>query len=103
MRRTLRVLAATVLAAGAVAVGSSVLSPASAAVNDCDYTIGQNSFSARCATSGPAYEFRAWVQCVNGRRDGGWMTTNSGQWSIASCGPWWIDRLSYGMDVRPLS
>ncbi|MDP9869074.1 MULTISPECIES: hypothetical protein [Streptosporangium] len=103
MRRTLRVLAATVLAAGVVTVGSSVLSSASAGVNDCDYTFGQNSFSARCATNGPAYEFRAWVQCINGRRDGGWVTTNSGQWSIASCGPWWIDRLSYGVDVRPLS
>jgi hypothetical protein len=108
MRRTLRVLAATALAAGAVTVASSVLSPASAAAGyasaagDCEYSFGQNSFSARCATSGPAYEFRAWVQCVNGRRDGGWMTTNSGQWSVASCGPWWIDRLSYGMDVRPL-
>ncbi|MEV4182915.1 hypothetical protein AB0J28_15920 [Streptosporangium canum] len=103
MRRTLRVLAATVLAAGVVTVGSGALSPASAGVNDCEYTFGQNSFSARCATNGPAYEFRAWVQCVNGRRDGGWVTTNSGQWSMASCGPWWIDRLSYGMDVRPLS
>ncbi|GGT01521.1 hypothetical protein GCM10010156_69310 [Planobispora rosea] len=103
MRRTLRLLAATVLAAGAVTVGSGVLSPASAGAGDCDYALGQNSFSARCATSGPAYEFRAWVQCVNGRRDGGWVAANSGQWSVASCGPWWIDRLSYGMDVRPLS
>ncbi|NUS07398.1 MAG: hypothetical protein HOV97_33100 [Nonomuraea sp.] len=102
MRRTLSVLAATVLAAGAVAVGSGVLSPASAAA-DCEYAIGQNSFSARCATSGSAYQFRAWVQCVNGRRDGGWVTTNSGQWSVASCGPWWIDRVSYGVDVRPLA
>ncbi|WP_049566918.1 hypothetical protein [Nonomuraea sp. SBT364] len=102
MSRTLRVLAATALAAGAVTVASSALSTASAAAGDCEYGIGQNSFSARCATGGPAYEFRAWVQCVNGRRDGGWTTTNSGQWSVASCGPWWIDRLSYGVDVRPL-
>ncbi|MEU4580106.1 hypothetical protein ACBI99_17310 [Nonomuraea sp. ATR24] len=101
MTRTLRVLAATVLAAGAVTVGSGLLSPASAA-GDCEYGWGGNSFSARCATSGPAYEFRAYVQCVNGRRDGAWVTTNTGQWSSASCGPWWIDRVSYGLDVRPL-
>ncbi|MFI6395002.1 hypothetical protein ACIBHY_36410 [Nonomuraea sp. NPDC050547] len=102
MRRTLRALAATALAAGAITVASGALSPASAQAGDCEYAIGQNSFSARCATSGPAYEFRAWVQCVNGRRDGGWTTTNSGQWSSAGCGPWWIDRLSYGLDTRPI-
>ena len=103
MPKTLRVLAATALAAGAITTGSSLLNPASAQAGDCEYAIGQNSFSARCATNRPAYQYRAWVQCVNGRRDGGWTTTNSGQWSVASCGPYWIDRVSYGLDTRPLS
>ncbi|MEV0588634.1 hypothetical protein [Nonomuraea sp. NPDC050310] len=98
MRRVLRVLAATALAAGAITIGSA---SAASAAGDCEYSIGQNSFSARCATSGPAYEFRAWVQCVNGRRDGAWVRTNTGQWSGASCGPYWIDRVSYGLDTRP--
>ncbi|MFD1545806.1 hypothetical protein [Nonomuraea guangzhouensis] len=102
MRRILRALAATALAMGAITVLSGVLSPASAGAGDCEYVLGQNSFSAWCATNGPVYQFQAWVQCINGRRDGGWVTTNSGQWSVASCGPWWIDRQSYGMDVRPL-
>ncbi|MFI6291851.1 hypothetical protein ACIBEJ_09725 [Nonomuraea sp. NPDC050790] len=103
MRRTLRALAATALAAGAVTAGLVTLTPASAAVAECEYGFGQNSFSARCTTSGSAYEYRAWVQCVNGRRDGSWARTNSGVWSAASCGPWWIDRVSYGLDKRPVA
>ncbi|MFI9556273.1 hypothetical protein [Nonomuraea endophytica] len=103
MRRILHVLASTALAAGAVAAGSGVLSPASAAVPDCQYRFGQNSFSARCVTSGTAYEFRTWVDCITDRRAyGSWTRTNSGQWSEASCGPPWIDRVNFGLDTRPI-
>ncbi|NRQ35221.1 hypothetical protein HII36_25840 [Nonomuraea sp. NN258] len=102
MRRTLRVLAATALAAGTVVVGSTMMSPASAAASGCEYSFGQNSFSARCSTLGPAYQYRAWVQCFNGRHDGAWVTTNSGEWSGAGCGPWWINRTSHGVDTRPV-
>ncbi|MER7134439.1 hypothetical protein [Streptosporangium saharense] len=100
------------LAMGAVVTGALLTlptAPASAAAG-CQYNYGTptpsgstNGFAAKCDAVGPAYEYRAWVQCENGRRDGGWVRTNSGLWSTASCGPYYIMRLSYGLDTRPVA
>ncbi|MDF5755896.1 hypothetical protein [Spongiactinospora sp. TRM90649] len=105
--------AAIALAAGAFVTGALLTAPAASATTaalGCQYNYGTpnpsggtNGFAAKCDTDGPAYEFRAWVQCENGRRDGGWVRTNTGLWSAANCGPWYISRISYGLDKRPVS
>ncbi|WP_157249572.1 hypothetical protein [Nonomuraea typhae] len=104
MSRTLRVLAATLLAAGGLAVGSGLPRSASAAPpTDCQFRFGQNSFSALCWATSPAYEYRTWVDCITGvRRYGAWTRSDSGWWSDALCGPPWIDRMNYGLEHRPL-
>ncbi|MEV4095801.1 hypothetical protein [Streptosporangium saharense] len=100
------------LAMGAVVTGALLTLPATSAsaAAGCQYNYGTptpsggtNGFAAKCDAVGPAYEYRAWVQCENGRRDGGWVRTNSGLWSTASCGPYYIMRLSYGLDTRPVA
>ncbi|MFD0888976.1 hypothetical protein ACFQ08_30960 [Streptosporangium algeriense] len=105
--------AAIALAMGAVVAGALLTMPAasaSATAAGCQYNFGTpgpygstNGFAAKCGTDGPAYEYRAWVQCENGRRDGAWVRTDSGLWSTANCGPYYIMRITYGLDKRPVT
>jgi hypothetical protein len=96
----------TVGAALALGVLLSVPAEASTAAAGCEVKYRTyptaNAVQVKCDTDGPLYEFRVVGQCVNGRRESGWVRANSGGWGSVDCGPYWIDLLTWDVEKRPV-